>query len=780
MRHIGVLSLFFSFFSLAFAICAADSGTVLDDCALKSAKWSFHNGSEFPGAEGSLEAHGGGLLLSYDFSKGGSYVSVSRELSVQGSPLEFSFDVASESVFSYCFRLVDSTGRCFQTFPALSSGSRGQLERIRFQTDSKWRDIWGGDGNSRVPAPPCKSISLCIENHGKLPSRGAVSINSLSVAGDWLSMGNLVKGEGFSFESAGWRIEGSWRGAVDAPALFVKAIPSGIARDASLSIGLPMSGRPQVRRVALDSKAGPSSIVFEPALLNGGNPFNVYSMEVSFKSGDDAASAMARLRGIYSWKTNLGLPRSSLEIKSLPFGTCAHFSYGQSGAFAGWRDYRRLIDLASACGYKWIRDGVAVERDANGNLHPRGYDLDWIKYAKSKGMSIVLVIEDFNADKPIDLLTAEAVAVCTGTKGLVDVFELGNEPNNMGGWLKRYGGTWNGREKDNSTSPWVFEHLKATNAVAKAMKAARPDATLIGIGACPPTNFRYLDIGVADELDGIVEHPYSFSLPPEMLPWSAKHESRDGVKVGDEEGTFAGLVDSYFKKFERNGRKRSLWVTEFGFTSFRFDGRNEKGLYAGYTEEAQAVYLLRRFIQSLTLPVSVSCQYDLIDDYDSNPSQDESNFGIVRSDFSLKPAYYAIQRMNSLFDSAKLDASALVKVEKADLHRAMIRGELVKDWDNVEMKASNSVMAFPFETSLAPGERMLAVWSTQPYQREFNCRAATISISGWAGFDVSPAIGIDLASGATFDVPFSIKGGRILLEDIEIGANPIAVKFMRK
>lgn len=42
---------------------------------------------------------------------------------------------------------------------------------------------------------------------------------------------------------------------------------------------------------------------------------------------------------------------------------------------------------------------------------------------------------------------------------------------------------------------------------------------------------------------------------------------------------------------------RTVWITEFGFTGFWFDGKNETGLYAGFTEEAQAVYLVRRFIE---------------------------------------------------------------------------------------------------------------------------------------------------------------------------------------
>jgi len=110
----------------------------------------------------------------------------------------------------------------------------------------------------------------------------------------------------------------------------------------------------------------------------------------------------------------------------------------------------------------------------------------------------------------------------------------------------------------------------------------------------------------------------------------------------------------------------------------------------------------------------------------------------------------------------------------------MVRGELVKDWDNVAMKASNAVVAIPFESPLEPDAKTLAVWSTQPYQREFNCRAADISIKGWGAFAANPAIGIDLITGATFDVPFSVKDGEIQLDDLDLGSNPLIIKFNRR
>ena len=152
--------------------------------------------------------------------------------------------------------------------------------------------------------------------------------------------------------------------------------------------------------------------------------------------------------------------------------------------------------------------------------------------------------------------------------------------------------------------------------------------------ACAPTNFHYLTLDVTPNLDGVVEHPYTFSMPPETVPFGWGFEKRDGIRIGDREHTFAGLVRSYKEHFKKTGRDRQLWVTEFGFTSFWFNGKVEGRQYAGFSEQAQAEYLIRRFIESLALPIEVTCQYDFIDDYDSQESGEEANFGLLRSDFS--------------------------------------------------------------------------------------------------------------------------------------------------
>src|SRR5690606_1357554 len=223
-----------------------------------------------------------------------------------------------------------------------------------------------------------------------------------------------------------------------------------------------------------------------------------------------------------------------------------------------------------------------------------------------------------------------------------------------GGWRKAFGGTRNGKvdAASDETAEWVKAHVRATNAGAEAIKAVRPDATVIGLGSPSCVNVRALREGLSTAVDGIVDHPYAFALPPELVPFGTGFAARDGVSIGDDGNTFLGLMAGLEAASREAGHPRSTWITEFGWPTYRFDGENEQGLYAAYSEAAQAAYLVRRHLLGLRAGVAVSCQYALLDDYGSAPGNAEANFGIIRGDGSVKPAYRAIARLCALVGGA--------------------------------------------------------------------------------------------------------------------------------
>ena len=748
----------------------AEKNMILDNCA-DPASWSFFNGAEFPGAKGGMkrDTASGKINIAYDFTGGGKYVGAFPKASVPAGTEKFLLKLQSTAECQVNCRVIDATGRTFQ---GRAVDIKPGTADIAFRANGPWINAWGGDNSLKQPKGSFKNFILLISPGKNL--MGSVIVHSLQVEGDKLPEPQFA-GQDFELTGGGWKVVGKWLSTANGPVLSVTADNLG-GGETEFYLDFPTMSRDQVSRYTLPGKEKRLTFTYTPPLVDGGNPNNAYDLIAGIKNHDgDTTTKKVLLAGKNSGRVGMGEPINSRDIKTSRFGTCAHFSYGNNGAFKAWKPYRELTDIAAAAGFKWLRDGCSAKK-VDGKFQMGEYDLEWIKYVKGKGIDIILCLRLY-PDMSIDDYKDYVTAIVKATSEYVNVYELGNEPNNFG-WKPKFGGTWNGYEKDGTVSTWVKEHVKYTNALADHIKKIRPDATVIGLGSCPPTNFHALNQGVSKSLDGVVDHPYTYSMPPEKVPFGWNMEKRDGIKVGDKDNSFAGLINSYVEHFQKTGVMRSVWVTEFGFTSFWFDGKTEKGLYAGFSEEAQATYLVRRFIHSLALPVMASCQYDLIDDYNSSEFKDEGNFGLIRGDHSRKPAYYAIQRMTSLFSGFDHDPAATVKVEKEPLHRSSARGDLIKDWDKAAIAATNGVMAFAFANPARPEQRMLAVWSALPYSGEFNNRVCTIRIDGWKGFSGKP-VAIDIINGRRFDVPLKIDGDTLLLDNLSLKNHPIVIKFLK-
>ena len=267
-------------------------------------------------------------------------------------------------------------------------------------------------------------------------------------------------------------------------------------------------------------------------------------------------------------------------------------------------------------------------------------------------------------------------------------------------------------------------------------------------------------------------------MPPERLAFGTPFNKRDGVKAGGPNLTLPEVVDAYKEQFAKINRSDlSLYFTEFGYSTYVYNGRSELSAYgfAAYTEPAQAAYITRRFLQCLTMPeIKAVVQYDALNDYGGNPFEGEANFGLLNADYSPKPSYFAMQNLATLFDGAKYTPAVaqLVKIEEQPLQRAGKRDILI-DWEmngKVLLKADNSLHAHLFETA---GGLRLAIWSGQQYSEEFAKRTAVIRIRNHAA-SAGKTVGTDLVTGKCFDVPSRPDGSDLILK-IAVGGNPITV-----
>ena len=740
--------------------------------------WRCSNGSEYPGAKGSISAVAEGdqkmLRLDYDFTGGGNYVAAVCGKGFPVETTEFAFTVRPDA-HSHFFCRVSDSNKTFQGF--YRKLKAGEEALVQIPLKGPWRNSWGR-GHASRPEPPIRQLWICVQHEKDMPKTGSILVDDLKAVstGNLDELRNVMSVQDFRFTAGGWRVTGKWREGWQVLDVGCEAVGGG---DAVLSLTLPQMGRDDVKRFTLSAREKPCRFTYMPPLMGRGNPYNRYRLDVSLRSKGGVHTETVELAGKRASTVNLGAPLHSSQISKSIVGTNTHFSFakGNTGAFAGWHKHRELTDMIAAAGIKWIRDYVGTEKGEDGKPKVKEFVLDWMRYAREQDINLIAEI-NMHVDETPEEFVEECRAIAEAMKGITNVFELGNEPNNFGGWRKKYGGTWNGREEDNSTSEWVKAHLRYTNAGAGAIKQVRPDAICVGLGACPPTNFRYLDLGLSKAVDGVVDHPYTYSMPPERMPYGWRMEERDGVRTGDEHCTFPGLMRSYVEKFRATGKMRTLWLTEFGWTGFWFNEKNSGGLYAGFSEEAQAIYLVRRMIQCMTLPIEAACQYDFLDDYGSGRFNAEANFGLLRSDYSPKPSYYAIQRMTSLFAGYEHDKGTTVAVEEAPLHRSMKRTELVHDWDDVAIGAANGVLAYAFQNSDRPNERQLAVWSKLPSSREFNNRFATIRVSGWKELGSHP-LAIDLITGKSFDVPLEVDGDD-LVTDVLLTDHPLVIKLFRK
>lgn len=741
---------------LLLCACSAPAGKVLLDTCSDRTGWGFANGGEFPGATGKLAA-GPQLQLHYDFTEGGRYVAASCPSRIPEAAESLFLKVRPSQKCRISLRLADAADRMFQ-LPSREIDGETVLE---INASNSWGSIWGGSGKHTAPIRPWKRLQLLVERNDALPLQGVIQLEELAAAGKGLQKSSFTA-EDFQAVVDGVELSGKWLDVASGALLELSG-----NGELEISLDFPMNGRSYCRRFRTDGRR--THRIHFPAV----NPRNRYLIELRAARNGEEWKKTCKLAG------NRAIPfrmKKTGEIQSERFGVCTHFSQGENlyGANPGWHPWKKLIDDIVESGMQLIRDDVRAEKGKDGVWRLREYDRRWIEYAVSRKLTVIACL-DLHSRMKLDDFARLCLDVARTSKGLLHIFELGNEPNNFGDWIKTYGGTWNGKNPDNSTSRWVLENLKYANAGAEAIKKVRPDAIVIGTGAVPPTNMRYLEAGLTEAMDGIVEHPYSYATPPEKVPYGSRLLERDGIVVGGDDNSFAGLIEGYERHFKRLNTSRSLWLTEQGFTTYRFNGKNETKMYAGYSEEAQAVYLLRRNLQILGLPIiKGSTLYDYLDDRNSAAHDAESNFGLIRNDYSRKPAWQVMRRFNSLLAEC-VPASGVTVKTAAPLHRSMKAGVLIDNWDKMTISADNSVICLPLENPVDKS-RIMAIWNAQPYSGEFNNRAVALEVTGWNDVPL-PLVALDLITGRSFDVEATQKGNKLRIDLLELGKNPVILYF---
>jgi len=199
-------------------------------------------------------------------------------------------------------------------------------------------------------------------------------------------------------------------------------------------------------------------------------------------------------------------------------------------------------------------------------------------------------------------------------RGRVAGWEIWNEPNHPDFF----------KAPDRATT-----YAALVKAAYRAVKAADPGATVVA-GALSQSDYAFAqklyDAGIKGSFDAFSIHPYSDDASP-----------LDPRRHVDRRYSFIRGVPAIRRVMLRNGDRRSVWLTESGWSTAPI--RTSDHWRNGVSEAAQARFLTLQMKQVAKWPwVRATIWYDLVDD--SARSDDlYGNCGLRRTDGSAKPAW---------------------------------------------------------------------------------------------------------------------------------------------
>ena len=177
-------------------------------------------------------------------------------------------------------------------------------------------------------------------------------------------------------------------------------------------------------------------------------------------------------------------------------------------------------------------------------------------------------------------------------------------------------------------------YVQMLRAAAPAIRAADPVAKVV-LGGPSANDYPFLERVYAAGARGLFDiaavHPYVGSVDPRLC-WNQAGTTRRAIHA------FCGIEEIHAVMEAAGDGTLPLWLTEFGWSTNR-------GAY-GVTEAQQAEYLKAAFAKLAEWPyVEVAFWYTFRNVFfrGEDPADWEANTGVLRVDFSPKPAYAALR-----------------------------------------------------------------------------------------------------------------------------------------
>ncbi len=462
-----------------------------------------------------------------------------------------------------------------------------------------------------------------------------------------------------------------------------------------------------------------------------------------------------------------------MEHKLRGLGICTHFSRRERG----WKA-EHLIPLAKEMGVSLIRDEIEwhnVEKE-KGKYQISPENCDWLKRASDAGLGINFILLYGNSiyENPLD---PEAFAKfakfmaneLVGKYNIVN-FEIWNEPTNFQ-FLKHYGGSWSGREP----CPWLAKFAELVETTAAVLKKEVPQIPLMVAPGDP--QFFYMAERFPrslKDIDAYASHPYPSRFPPETVPWGGTqiHE-RDGVSVADDDHSYLSLWSRAREICRKHlGRELSMHATEWGYSTY--DHHRKGHNMAGYSEQAQALYIARGVILSFAAGLESIYLYDFMDD-GLNRYELEDNFGMVRNEarnYERKPSWSILRRLSEILSPdwrpvAEAPARLNTEINPLPYNNDLWQHPVKEPYLCIEspqiywFKVGKDVVSFVWKSGRISGE-----------YREPSGSIEWIDAPEFRRIEI-----IDLNTGLPISATPTIHDGKLILPEIPVGGSPVAIRW---
>ena len=339
------------------------------------------------------------------------------------------------------------------------------------------------------------------------------------------------------------------------------------------------------------------------------------------------------------------------------------FGYGIQAAMVYDTNHSRTFSHIDALRFSWVKQQVEWFRY---NRAPGQYEwgpLDRIvEAAYANGVNVLFSVVkaprwarpagDTDEGPPADpnsygVFLREMAA---RYKGRVKAYEIWNEQNLYYEWGGR-GGKIN-----------AGKYVQLLQVAYNAIKWVDPDAVVVS-GGLTPTGWNDGDVAVDDRVylermyqaglarycDAIGAHPSGYNNPPDA-DWRTWSDATAPNSKGHPSWFFRGTMESYRNIMVKygDGHKR-IWPTEFGWATVEGLGvppASGYGYAAENTELEQAQFIVRAFQMGKAWGwVGPMFLWNLNFAPVSGNSNEKAAFGIVRQDWSPRPAFAALRDM---------------------------------------------------------------------------------------------------------------------------------------